>query len=153
MPRLFSYHFSLRFRFAVDKESGKVVLIHRFRPDGATAFIPIGRLLPCFCRRCSAPTHAVDWELSLICSQGKRPRGRAATCRYFVLISVGEDARNPIVAYGAPAISGSLAASHCAGADAGLGDAITGFTLFGAGQDASSFVHTGSRSLVSMSNS
>jgi hypothetical protein len=83
----------------------------------------------------------------------KTPSRPAATCRYFALISVGEDARNPIVAYGAPAISGSLAASHCAGADAGLGDAITGFTLFGAGQDAGSFVHAGSRSLVSMSNS
>jgi hypothetical protein len=34
----------------------------------------------------------------------------------------------------------------------GLGDAITGFTPFGAAQDATSFAHAGSKPLVSMSN-
>jgi hypothetical protein len=51
---------------------------------------------------------------------------RAAGWRFagiLFFISVGEDARNPIVARGAPAISSSLATSHCAGADAGLRDA------------------------------
>jgi hypothetical protein len=109
MPRLFSYHFSLHLCFAIDDGQGWLALHHRFRR--LRTRLPLSRSRG-FCHALSA-LFSAGAMLSITgvphLFTRKMPSRPGGNLQVFGSRFGPGHARNLVVAYGAPTISGSVA--------------------------------------------